>query len=273
MKAAITYHALEKLRRGMRKQLKTLGGAEDDADYFDAQDSVELKDIPQTLIAQMGHELGVDDMDLSSFDDGVVEDKEMAVVEKNLGNDFLLGSEELLMNGFSLLGESENEPDLPPPPLPSEVIKPPEPVPLPLQEAAFSSTNTAWSQAPAIFKPNTPSQQKFYEDEWDIDSAKNPDPPSAKSNSVSRQSVNRSRSETPSNEKLLISDVKTEVVVMSSSTPLRDEGPNQQKSQVSDWEADENVPATPFSSNGQQQTPAETLKQESIEQGMIIILY
>jgi hypothetical protein len=287
VKAAITYHALEKLRRGMRKQLKTLGGAEEDTDFFDAQESVDLKDIPQTLIAQMGQELGVEDMDLSNFDE-TFEDKEMAVVENNLGNDFLSGSEALLMNGFSLLGESENEPELPPP-LPVETIKPPEPVPPPSStssEAVFSSVNKPWSAAPPP-PPPKPIAARFYnEEDWDIDSAKNPDPPSlhnarnisivttnrqkSETRSITVITSNRSRSETPVIEitPSVVNDVKPEPVVASCNTPLRDEISTPQN-KTDDWGAD--VCPTPFSSNGQQ-TPVEVPK-EPTEQGKLILKF
>lgn len=281
----------------MRKQLKTLGGAEEDTDFFDAQESVDLKDIPQTLIAQMGQELGVDDMDLSSFDDAV-DDKDMAVVENNLGNDFLFGSEQLLMNGFSLLGESENEPDLPPP-LPSEPIKPPEPVPPPSSEAVFTSINKPWSVAPPP-PPSRPApvQQRFFDEEdWDLNSAKNPDPPSASSNvqiptrpipvidsnrqnsetrSIPVLTANRSGSATPASEISLatpVNEVKPEpILVLDSSTPLRDEISTPQQKPTDDWGPDEIVPPTPFTSNGQQQTPAEVAKQEQSELGKKISL-
>ncbi len=189
MKAAITYHALEKLRRGMRKKLKSLGGAEDDADFFDAQDSVELKDIPQSLIAQMGQELGVEDMDLSGFDEeGVVEDKDMTI-ENNLGDDFLLGSEQLLMNGFSLLAEGENESEISAPPLPTESAKPPEPSTPVESEAVFSSEDKPW----AVPKPvnNTKIEEKL-----NLDSARNPDPP-ATGKSIPVITSNRTGGETP----------------------------------------------------------------------------
>lgn len=285
VKAALQHHALEKLRRGMRKQLKTLSGAEEDTDFFDAQESVELKDIPQTLIAQMGQELGVDDMDLSSFED-VTEDKEMAVVENNLGNDFLFGSEQLLMNGFSLLGENENEHEIPPP-LPSEPIKPPEPVPAPVTDA-FTSAKNPWTSAPPPPLQKSNSSQRFYNDEvWDLESAKNPDPPTANNAKTSqiagigsnRQknetqiipviTTNRSRSETPINENPLAvavaNIVKPESLLGPNTpgTPHQLTTPKQQQSQQKPIE-DEMVCPTPFTSNGQQQAPADKI--ENVEQ-------
>ncbi|KAL7017075.1 hypothetical protein ACKWTF_010241 [Chironomus riparius] len=179
-KAVLNIQAREKLREGMRKQLKTLGAEDDQEVSFDAVESVNYENIPETLIAQIGRtvdmDLSVEDMDLQpDMDDEIVEDKDIEVVTKNLGNDFLYGSEMLLMNGFNLLGESENEADLKipeerffPPPLPADpVIRPPEPVPPPE-------------------KP--PSQRSF--DEWEIDTARNPDPPCLnKINNVKIQTI------------------------------------------------------------------------------------
>lgn len=178
-KAVINIQAREKLREEMRKQLKTLGAEDDQEVSFDAVDSVNYENIPETLIAQIGRtvdmDLGVEDMDLQpDMDDDIVEDKDIEVVTKNLGNDFLYGSEMLLMNGFNLLGESENEADLKipeerlfPPPLPAEPLnRPPEPVPPPE-------------------KP--PSQRSF--DDWDYDTARNPDPPNVKNNNEKIQTI------------------------------------------------------------------------------------
>jgi len=164
-KAVLNIQAREKLREGMRKQLKTLGAEDDQEVSFDAVESVNYENIPETLIAQIGRtvdmDLNVEDMDLQpDMDDEIVEDKDIEVVTKNLGNDFLYGSEMLLMNGFNLLGESENEADLKipeeklfPPPLPDPVSRPPEPVP----------------------PPEKLPIQRF--DDWEFDTARNPDPP------------------------------------------------------------------------------------------------
>ncbi|KAG5672597.1 hypothetical protein PVAND_002713 [Polypedilum vanderplanki] len=191
-KAVMSIQAREKLREVVKKQLKTLGsGAEDQEDVtFDVEESVNCENIPETLIAQIGRtvdiDLNVEDMDLQNeIEDEAIVDKDMEVVEKNLGNDFLFGSEMLLMNGFSLLGESEHEtesdiklPDdnrlLPPPPLPSEPIsKPPEPVPPPNEsvDAAFSSSNKPWT----VVTPKTTSQR--LNEDFEMNSSRNPDPP------------------------------------------------------------------------------------------------
>lgn len=178
-KAVLNIQAREKLREGMRKQLKTLGGAEVDQESFlEADESANFENIPQTLIAQIGQELGVDDMELcggAGDDETPVNDKDMEVIEKNLGNDFLFGSEQLLMNGFNLLGENETDA----PPLPSEpILKPPEPVPAPIAPPDIipSSAVNPWS--PGKRKPVVATNQRFStEDEWEFESAKNPDPP------------------------------------------------------------------------------------------------
>lgn len=203
--AVMNIQAREKLREGMRKQLKTLGAEDQDDVMFDVEESVNCENIPETLIAQISRtvntDLGVEDMDLQQdgeVDDMTIldDDKDMEVVEKNLGNDFLFGSEMLLMNGFSLLGENETEggeadikiPDdnrfLPPPALPPLPIeptmpKPPEPVPSPSvlksnssdsTDAVFSSSNKPWTVVAP--KPIPPRLNKEFEK-----SSRNPDPP------------------------------------------------------------------------------------------------
>lgn len=236
-KAVLNIHAREKLREGMRKQLKTLGGQEEDQDiFFETDESANFESIPQTLIAQIGHELGVEDMDLGNLDESVIEDKDMEVIQKNLGNDFLFGSELLLMNGFNLLGENETENELPPPPLPSEPSKPPEPVPAP-DEGIFCSMNKPWSPIHHNNKTNHQRKSSTCE-EWDLESAKNPDPPGI-SNKCSSYNSNattpsqpipvitssRSRSETPAMaaESLLnvANEVLTNFVVKDEAVPTK----------------------------------------------------
>lgn len=232
-KAVLNIHAREKLREGMRKQLKTLGGQEEDQDiFFETDESANFESIPQTLIAQIGHELGVDDMDLGNLEENVMEDKDMEVIKKNLGNDFLFGSELLLMNGFNLLGENETENELPPPPLPSEPSKPPEPVPAP-DEAVYSSINKPWS--PVRHNNNNNRRKSSTCEEWDLESAKNPDQPSKNNDNAAKSSQpitvitsSRSRSETPAveimpnvaKETLISVEVKEEHVDLSTQGTL-----------------------------------------------------
>lgn len=184
-KTVLNIQAREKLREGMRKQLKTLGSDDQDVSQFEIEESVNCESIPETLIAQIGRtvdiELGVEDMDLQTdLETAEVVDKDMEVVEKNLGNDFLFGSEMLLMNGFSLLGENEQEAEADisesrfavPPPLPSEPIsKPPEPIPPP-EPAVLSSINKPWTIVP----PKLPPSQRL-NDDFDLNSSRNPEPP------------------------------------------------------------------------------------------------
>lgn len=185
-KKVLNIQAREKLRIEMRKKLKILGTEGDGSDYLEPDECIDYDKIPETLIAQidktMDMELGIEDMDLSeSMVEEIIEDKDIEVVKQNLGNDFLMGSEMLLMNGFSLLAETDNEGDmkldegLRMPPLPLEPNEkppspPPEPVKPPEDKAAFSSVEKPWS-------PVRNMRQHFADDDWDIESAKNPDPP------------------------------------------------------------------------------------------------
>lgn len=264
-KAVLNIHAREKLREGMRKQLKTLGGQEEDQDmFFETDESANFESIPQTLIAQIGHELGVDDMDLGNLEESVIEDKDMEVIKKNLGNDFLFGSELLLMNGFNLLGENETENELPPPPLPSEPSKPPEPVPAP-DEGIFSSVNKPWSPV----RHKNPRKTSTCE-EWDIESAKNPDPPGmTPSQPISVITTSsRSRSETPAVdskcEPVAVAEVKVEQVDTTKPPPSTLQTNSFAKDEW-DESADFKSSATPFipQTPGPNETP---LHQEGNEQ-------
>lgn len=194
-KKVLNIQAREKLREQMRKKLKRLGDECDSGDYqFEPDECIDYEKIPESLIAQIGKtidmNLDVDDMDLSeSINEDNNEDRDIEVVTKNLGNDFLMGSEILLMNGFSLLAETEQDTevairrfedsDLRLPPLPAESQSkppspPPEPVPPPIklheEKAVYSSLEKPWS-------PIRNKRPVITEDDWDIESAKNPDPP------------------------------------------------------------------------------------------------
>lgn len=189
-KKVLNLQAREKLREQMRKKLKVLG-ADGDEYPLEPDECIDYEKIPDTLIAQIGKtidmNLEIEDMDLSeSINEESMEDRDIEVVKQNLGQDFLMGSEMLLMNGFSLLAETDNEseykalddsiPRLPP--LPAErhdrpPSPPPEPVP-PVDEAVFSSTDKPWSP---IRKVCQSYAGRFVDEDWDIESAKNPDPP------------------------------------------------------------------------------------------------
>lgn len=180
-KKVLNLQAREKLREQMRKKLKDLGSDGNMSEFpLEPDECIDYEKIPETLIAQIGKTIDMEmeeDMDLSESINETIEDRDIEVVKQNLGQDFLMGSEMLLMNGFSLLAETDNESEMPP--LPAEVpdkppSPPPEPVPpvpdpilLPVDKAVFSSCDRPWSPLrPAI------------NDRWDIESAKNPDPPS-----------------------------------------------------------------------------------------------
>lgn len=181
-KKVLNIQAREKLREQMRKRLKVLG-MEGDSDFqLEPDECIDYEKIPETLIAQIGQtidiNLDMEDMDLSeSLNEEASEDKDIEVVTKNLGSDFLMGSEMLLMNGFSLLAETDTEgdvkgfneiiPEIPPLPVNRPPSPPPEPVAAP-EIAVFCSKEKNWSPARPV-----------YNDDWDIESAKNPDPPSA----------------------------------------------------------------------------------------------
>lgn len=190
-KKVLNIQAREKLREQMRKKLKSLGNEGDFSDFqLEPDECIDYANVPEAFIAQIGRtidmDLGGDDMDLS---ESLIESAEdIEVVKTNLGNDFLMGSEMLLMNGFSLLAETDNETDdnVPKfPPLPSDFSDrppspPPEPVPAPPKSkspAAFTSVEKPWSPG-----PKRSQHIRFGEDtEWNIDKARNPDPPSKSS--------------------------------------------------------------------------------------------
>lgn len=183
-KKVLNIQAREKLREQMRKKLKKLGDESDANDFnFEPDECIDYEKVPETLIAQIGRTMDLEDMDLSeSIHEGSIvgsieEDKDIEVVTKNLGNDFLMGSEMLLMNGFSLLAETD-ETDIdnvvkPPLPKGRPPSPPPEPVPPPSNEMvvqpAFSSVEKPWSPIP--------KRHERLNDDWGIESARNPDPP------------------------------------------------------------------------------------------------
>lgn len=186
-KKVINFQAREKLREQMRKKLKDLGS--DTGDFqIEPDECIDYDRIPESLIAQIGQTLDLqedgDDIDMSE-----TMNEDLEVVKTNLGHDFLMGSEMLLMNGFSLLAETDTEAESKVfkdefPPLPIETVEkppspPPEPVPPP--EAAlpdsipiFSSVDKPWSPIPA--RPVV-SRLAVDADDWDFEGARNPDPP------------------------------------------------------------------------------------------------
>lgn len=197
-KKVLNLQAREKLREQMRKKLKVLG-ADGDEYPLEPDECIDYEKIPDTLIAQIGKtidmNLEIEDMDLSeSINEETMEDRDIEVVKQNLGQDFLMGSEMLLMNGFSLLAETDNESeykalddsiprmpplpaerhDRPPSPPPEPVPPVPEPVRMPVEQAVFSSNDKPWSP---IRKAPQPYAGRFVDEDWDIESAKNPDPP------------------------------------------------------------------------------------------------
>lgn len=196
-KKVLNLQAREKLREQMRKKLKVLGTEGDCSEFqLEPDECIDYERIPETLISQIGRtiDMSLDDMDLSESLNETIEDKDIEVVKQNLGQDFLMGSEMLLMNGFSLLGETDNEAEFKSlddsipkiPPLPAEIRKPPSPPPepvtpvadpvrLPVDKAVFSSNDKPWSPLP-VMRPSY--NERFADDDWDIESAKNPDPPS-----------------------------------------------------------------------------------------------
>lgn len=190
-KKVLNLQAREKLRQQMREKLKRLGNEGDSLDYqLEPDECIDYEKLPETFIAQIGRtlDMGVesDDMDLSESINEYAEDKDIEVVTKNLGNDFLMGSEMLLMNGFSLLAETENDADADLPPLPSEPHSkppspPPEPLPSPVkppeEKPVFSSLEKPWSPLPNNTRPLKNDLTKRFDGGWDIESAKNPDPP------------------------------------------------------------------------------------------------
>lgn len=221
----LNIQAREKLREQMRKKLKKLGDEGDTNDFsFEPDECIDYEKMPGSLIAQISktidHNIDNDDMDLTeSINEGSIagsiEDKDIEVVTKNLGNDFLMGSEMLLMNGFSLLAEAdESEIDGIPkiPPLPNErpPSPPPQPVPPPSDEMvvqpAFSSVEKPWSSI-----RNRSAYNSRINNEWDIASARNPDPPNLDTNeSVSKTLVDRDNVPEIKLETLLEPEIKLE---------------------------------------------------------------
>ena len=184
-KKVLNIQAREKLRQQMREKLKRLGNEGDALDYqLEPDECIDYEKIPETLIAQIGKTMDLsiesDEMDLSeSINECNVEDRDIEVVTKNLGSDFLMGSEMLLMNGFSLLAETENDTEVDVPPLPSETqIKPPSPPPEPshLKSPVYCSLEQPWSKLLVNARPSL--NKRLVDEKWDIESAKNPDPPS-----------------------------------------------------------------------------------------------
>lgn len=241
-KAVLNIQAREKLREGMRKQLNKLGAEDENEASFDAVESVNYENIPETLIAQIGRtvdiDLNVENMDLQQeTDEEIIEDKDIEVVKKNLGNDFLYGSEMLLMNGFNLLGESENETDIKfnddrffPPPLPAEPIvpKPPEPIPVqaPVDVPTLTSANVPWQ----VLKPPLPQR---VDNDWELNAARNPDPPNE------QQNISNSASQDSTNEKFQVQPIQ---VIVSNPPQVQIVPPSSSSSNTSSSDNSSNIP-------------------------------
>lgn len=206
-KKVLNLQAREKLRQQMREKLKRLGNESDSLEFqLEPDECIDYDKLPESLIVQIGKTIDMnidsDDMDLSeSINEFNIEDKDIEVVKTNLGNDFLMGSEMLLMNGFSLLAETENETDAELPPLPTEPQSkppspPPEPDPSPSperladQKPVFSSLDKPWELPSGIIHPTYNNPSRRVEDEWDIESAKNPDPPCPPCETVIKEEKN-----------------------------------------------------------------------------------
>ena len=106
---ALKAHAREKLRQEMRKQLKILSAESNSDVQLEPDMCVDSDKIPDMLIDEIEKTLEMSLFDFRDDDRNIIEnnstaeDKDIEVVKQNLGNDFFLGSEMLLMNGFSLL--------------------------------------------------------------------------------------------------------------------------------------------------------------------------
>lgn len=112
---ALKAHAREKLRQEMRKQLKILSAESDSDIQLEPDMCVDSDKIPDSMIDEIERTLEMSLFDFRDDDrnslenDATPEDKDIEVVQQNLGNDFFLGSEMLLMNGFSLLDSIPSE--------------------------------------------------------------------------------------------------------------------------------------------------------------------
>ena len=210
-KKVLNYQAREKLREQMRKRLKVLGTEAEAGDLLEVDESIDYERMPESLMAQIGRTLDIN-MDTEDMEMSESDDRDLEVIKTNLGNDFLMGSEMLLMNGFSLLAETESEVDHKPfeklPPLPTEIrdrppSPPPEPVPPPLlaspspimthNEPVFSSNDKPWSPI-----PRAQPKARLLAEDWDIESAKNPDAPEVQQEVFAISSLVTSGSSVPS---------------------------------------------------------------------------
>ena len=112
---ALKAHAREKLRQEMRKQLKILSAESDSDIQLEPDMCIDSDKIPDSMIDEIERTLEMSmfdfrDDDRNSLENNTItEDKDIEVVKQNLGNDFFLGSEMLLMNGFSLLDSIPSE--------------------------------------------------------------------------------------------------------------------------------------------------------------------
>lgn len=112
---ALKAHAREKLRQEMRKQLKILSAESDSDIQLEPDMCIDSDKIPDSMIDEIERTLEMNlfdfrDDDRNSLENNTTpEDKDIEVVKQNLGNDFFLGSEMLLMNGFSLLDSIPSE--------------------------------------------------------------------------------------------------------------------------------------------------------------------
>lgn len=199
-KKVLNLQARLKLREEMRKRLKKLGTEGDPNDVsLDADMSIDYEKLPEALIAQIDKTIDLnllDDMNFSHDMEDMSDDKDIEVVKQNLGSDFLMGSETLLMNGFSLLAEVEGDeksllderiPNIPPLPKDNRQ-KPPSPPPEHtvrpvnklIQNASFSrcDNDKPWPQAMEL-KSSYSSHDRINTNDWNIECVKNPDPPSS----------------------------------------------------------------------------------------------
>jgi hypothetical protein len=164
-KKVLNMQAQINMREQNRQKLRTLGI--EDAEDPQADEAVDLHDMPESFLSELSKTV---DMDLRSGDNS---DENIDVVRKNLGNDFLTGSEMLLATGFSLLGDNEEPqfeiPEIPP--LPKDMkIKPPppdeRPVPPPENEkvpfgcVSFYGDVRNWEESNIPKNPDPPSEQK-----------------------------------------------------------------------------------------------------------------
>lgn len=171
-KTVLNIQAKQNIREQNRQKLRTLGNEGDIGD-LEVDEAIDCRELPGFL------------NDLTKADSDTRSDENIEVVQKNLGTDFLSGSEMLLMTGFSLLGDNDEQPqfEVPEvPPLPTEKQRPPlpqdnisaKPTPVPAPDNSIKSDKERFNFISFYQSPRDWEQE--------VEKSKNPDPPPAPKN-------------------------------------------------------------------------------------------